>query len=725
MFRVGSWLYSKAAPTNASTQSLDAVTESQDLEHALKAAAYIMDDDVDSAERDLDKGDSSFHKLGKGIVTFVRATLGLEQDIMRQAASRLMDAETSAYNDQHKAQHNANAVNAYHSTIYAPGTEYLLCQCMAQLMAALVGVLSESFSESIKAFYKLRKAYIALDSIAQMEEKYLKENNLSLGVDSRFESANGSPVPGRPARTVDSSSQEPKPEAKAPLPRSMSATSLEEVTNESFQSSQRRLSRLTLGSESDVSKVAEGPQAKLDMDGDVDIFSHPVDHFIHSGTSLCFGMLLLFISMVPPALNRILYIIGFRGDRSRGLRLLWQASQSHTLTGAISALTLLAFYNSFVRAADILPDPVDGNVDDIEGYPMSRLESLLADMRSRFPHSQLWVLEESRMRGANREVEEALRLIRNGKKSPLKQVQALHVFERSIDAMHLHQYELCAESFIECSELNSWSRALYFYIAGAAHVELYRKYLKESPEKAKEHGKKAEELFRKAPSQAGKKKFLARQLPFDVFVTRKVAKWDARAKERNIPFIDAVGVSPIEEMNFFWNGHSRMPDEQLDVALQNLAWSESNETWASEPLDEHSILALLRASLLRAQRKHEEAKTILKSEILCHDRALFKGSNKDDWTCPSAHYEMAANIWMERHCYRPFGRATSIPASDKDDQRKDEATRAAEDERRVQECKEWLEKVYRWETYELDARIGLKVTTAQETITKWEEAHTK
>ncbi|EFR00408.1 hypothetical protein MGYG_03412 [Nannizzia gypsea CBS 118893] len=725
MFRVGSWLYSKAAPASASTQSLDAVTESQD------PAAYIMDDDVDSAERDLDKGDSSYHKLGKGIVTFVRATLGLEQDIMRQAASRLMDAETSAYNDQHKALHNANAVNAYHSAIYAPGTEYLLCQCMAQLMAALVGVLSESFSESIKAFYKLRKAYIALDSIAQMEEKYLKENNLSLGVDSRFDSANGSPNLDKPTRSAthaaDSSSHETKQDTKVPLPKSMSTTTFEEITNENLESSQRRLSRLTLGSESDVSKAAEGPQAKLDTDEDVDIFSHPVDHFIHSGTSLCFGMLLLFISMVPPALNRILYIIGFRGDRSRGLRLLWQASRSHTLTGAISALTLLAFYNSFVRAADILPDPIDGNVEDIEGYPMNRLESLLADMRSRFPHSQLWVLEESRMRSANREVEEAMRLIRNGKKSPLKQVQALHVFERSIDAMHLHQYELCAESFIECSELNSWSRALYFYIAGASHVELYRKYLKESPEKAKEHAKKAEELFQKAPSQAGKKKFLARQLPFDVFVTRKIAKWEARAKERNIPFIDAVGVSPIEEMNFFWNGHSRMPDEQLEVALQNLAWSESNQTWASEPLDEHSILALLRASLLRAQRKHTEAKAILKSEILCHDRTLYKGSNKDDWTCPSAHYEMAANIWMERHCYRSFGRATTIPASERDGhaEDEDEATRAAEDDQKVHECKEWLEKVYKWEAYELDARIGLKVTTAQETITKWEEAHTK
>ncbi|KAK2873937.1 hypothetical protein FQN49_001988 [Arthroderma sp. PD_2] len=505
----------------------------------------------------------------------------------------------------------------------------------------------------------------------------------------------------------------------------MSTTNLEDVTNESTQSTQRRLSRLTLGSETDVAKEAEGPQASLNTNGDPDLFSHPVDHFIHSGTSLCFGLLLLFISMVPPALNRILYIIGFRGDRSRGLRLLWQASQSHTLTGAIAALTLLAFYNSFVRAADILPDPIDGNEEDIEGYPMRRLESLLTDMRGRFPHSQLWVLEESRMRGANREVEEGLRLIQGGKKSPLKQVQALHVFERSIDAMHLHKYELCADSFIECSELNSWSRALYFYIAGAAEVELYRKYLKDSPEKAKKHGKKAEEMFRKAPSQAGKKKFLARQLPFDVFVTRKIVKWDARAKERNIPFIDAIGVSPIEEMNFFWNGHSRMPDDQLEVALQNLAWSENKETWDSEPLDEHAVLALLRASLLRAQRKHSEAKAILKSKILCHDRSLFKGSNRDDWTCPSAHYEMAANLWMERHCYRPIGRVTAVPASEKNSEAKDEATRTEEDEQKVQECKEWLERVYKWEAYELDARIGLKVTTAQETITKWDEAHAK
>ena len=64
---------------------------------------------------------------------------------------------------------------------------------------------------------------------------------------------------------------------------------------------------------------------------------------------------------------------------------------------------------------------------------------------------------------------------------------------------------------------------------------------------------------------------MAKQLPFDVFVTRKVAKWEARAKEWKVSLVDAVGVDPIEEMIFFWNGHSRMTTEQLEESLANLA----------------------------------------------------------------------------------------------------------------------------------------------------------
>ncbi|KAJ5893955.1 hypothetical protein N7495_005646 [Penicillium taxi] len=272
-------------------------------------------------------------------------------------------------------------------------------------------------------------------------------------------------------------------------------------------------------------------------------------------------------------------------------------------------------------------------------------------------------------------------------------------------------------------DLNSWSRSLYLYIAGSSHVGLYRQCIASNPEQAEVHAKIAAELIRKAPALAGKKKFMARQLPFDVFVTRKIAKWEARAKDWNVSLVDAIGVDPIEEMIFFWNGHSRMTTSQLEESLTRLSWceSEENKTWSREGPEEKATLELMRAAVFRSLHKHEEARKILKT-VFKHDKSQFKGNLKDDWVLPAAHFEMAANLWMERPSYRPLHGSSGVEKSQNTEQIVAESGKPDE-QKQVQECKEHLETAARWDSYELDARIGLKVTAALEAVKKWESVH--
>jgi hypothetical protein len=639
----------------------------------------------------------------------------------------LSEAETSAASDQHRAQHNSHAANAFRSEIYAAGSEYALCQAIAQLMGAVVGVLNESLTESIKAFYRLRKAYIALDAILKMEEKFME-----LRDPSRVLLPSSSDLSTASSASTDVKSPVSSSEVLNKVP---SATAQSVIPNEKDIS--KSLSGLTVSPEPELASGTSTPGGSniINHDPDSDIFQNEIDVFVHSGANFCFGILLLLISMVPPAFSRLLSIIGFHGDKQRGLRMLWQASKFHNIIGAMAALALLGYYNGFVRYCDIMPDPSPGE-DDVEGYPQERLTELLTEMRSRFPNSRLWLLEESRMKGANKDLEGALNLLSSNNKSALKQVEALCVFERSLNALFLHNYDVCSASFIEvsflstasstlrtspstkltsqCVDLNSWSRSLYYYIAGSSHVALYRQFIVNDPKQAKEHARKAAEYIRKAPPLAGKKRFMARQLPFDVFVTRKIAKWEARAKEWNVELVDAIGVDPIEEMIFFWNGHSRMTRSQLEESLSCLSWCESseNKTWSREGPEEKAILELLRAAVLRSLHNHEDAKQILKTKVLTHEKSIFKGNLKDDWVLPAAHFEMAANVWMERSTYQSLHKL-SADVSEKPEQ----------DRKLVHTCKEHLDHAARWESYELDARIGLKVTAALEAVQKWEDMH--
>lgn len=770
MYRVSKWL-DRTLHLSSSSQSLDALAESRNLLAALKAVDLIMEDNMDGAETLLSEGNSAFHLLCKGVIGFVKATLGFEQDIMKEASDKLSAAEDSAYNDHYRAQHDTNA---FHSNIYERGAEFSLCQAMAQIMIAVVGVLNESLTEAIRGFYKLRKAYWTLDSLTQMEHATVKARNARSISSSRPHTPDS--AKSAQSTTVDSVLQQKLNPKGQDVSQALQPSSLHQADSQHTQgdadsedsddfydvneirdeneitktytgkleteadmtltqnildpseTAVEKLSALSLshpirpGSSGSLRETSADSNNLLTADPDDPIFDSPVDVFIHSGTNFCFGLISLLISMVPPAFSKLLYIIGFRGDRNRGMRMLWQASKFANINGALAGLIILGWYNGIVGLWDIIPDPDE---DGIEGYPFERLQNLLAQMRHRYPKSHFWLIEEARMAAAGRNLERCVALLSEPRpKSQLKQLQALHMFEKAMASMHTHKYQQCADSFLACVDLNSWSQALYYYIAASAHLQIYRdsKHTADAKEagEAKKHGKLAEEYFRTAATKIGRKKVMGRQLPFDVFVARKIAKWTARMEAWGCTFVEAIGVSPVEEMIMLWNGYKKMNRDQLEHSLHNLAWSESDlnkSFWEREEGDEKAILALLRANVYTYQGDYERSKELLQRNILALDPHLLKGGQRDDWVAPSAHFQMAVNLWMQRSGYvRVHGRQTTERSVLVD-------VDVEKDRRLVALAKGYVEKVRGWEKYELDARIGMKITAAWDAIKKWEAKH--
>lgn len=654
----GSKLSVSSSKNASSTQVADPRdVEASDLQDAMEAAARIVNDDIDGAEAQLKarKDSSSFHQLGLGIAVFMRSILGFEKEIMAEASNRLAECETRAWADMKKAQKQADGGGGWFrgagtangqgpaksSQIYPPGSEYQLVNAEAQLMGAIISVMHESLTEGIKGFYKLRKAFVALDAIMEAESRVLAEAK-----------ANGAAqkpsVPGRDTSDDDQKDLESDSDLefvdasedaeKSPAPAASYAGHLERVNSKSAPGSvlEQEMGDLALetGTASlptsrqgtpDSQKRSGSPQRRpvrqtlLDQAGpDSSTFTNPIDVFVHSGANMCFGILLLIISMVPPTFSKLLYIIGFKGDRERGVQMLWQSTKFNNVNGGVAGLMLLGYYNGILAFADILPSEKDveelADEGEIIGYPKEQCSALLQNMRSQYPESGMWMVEEARNLANAQRVPEAVAMLKANKDSKMRQVTALSSFELSTNALFMMDWITMRDGFLRCIELNDWSHSLYYFFTASAELELYRDSVQAGgATEAKKHKKAAEEYFRKAPAVAGRKKFLARQMPFEVFALRKVQKWEDRAKEYGIDLADAVGISPAEEMTYLWSGSKRMSDDLFEKALAYLSWDrctaskEHVELMKAIP-DEAAIKAVAESVILSNMGRYEDAR---------------------------------------------------------------------------------------------------------------------
>ncbi|KAF3062607.1 hypothetical protein CFAM422_010592 [Trichoderma lentiforme] len=711
MSRLGGWFRSGGNSKNGSDTSLSPIDsiakEKENLVEAMNWVELIMNDDIDGAWEKLQLGDSAFHEMGSSVAFFMRSVLGFEKQVMTEATARLNECENRAWADLKRAQKHGAAYNS--SQLYPPGTEYELIIAETQLMGAVVGVLHESLVEAMRSFYKLRKAFLTLDAIVASEAKIFGKT--ATPGSSRM-SLEGSSSTSTSTSTGDASSTESSASTLSSSDVEASADSSRSPSGQQTPSDQadtdstaQQLEKLNLGKLEDTSKLSLRSKDS-DVSSDVEL-DNPVDKFIHSGANMCFGVLLLILSLIPPAFSRILSIVGFHGDRSRAVKMLWKSAAHSNINGAVAGMMLLAYYNGLLGAADILPAQQDYDADaEAVGPPIEKCEKLLADMRARYPDSRLWRVDEARMLANERKLTEALDLLKTGKESKMKQVAALNNFELSLNCMFSYDWELMRSSFLKCLEVNDWSPSMYYYMAGCASLELYRNAVHSGDkDEARRQKNKTEEYYRKAPTVIGKKRLMARQLPLETFLQRKIQKWEDRAKALGIDLADAIGSSPALEMCYVWNGQKRMGTEQLEKGLDYLEWerctaSKEDVAKIQAEKDEMAVWAVSRASLLRGAEKLDEARALLNEKVVDLDRSVFKGASKDDYVLPAAIYELGAIAWAEC-CNPPEGEEKEILEYRR---------------KKMLECEEQINKVKVWEAYTLDARIGMRATSGLETL---------
>jgi hypothetical protein len=580
-------------------------------------------------------------------------------------------------------------------------------------MGAVVAVLNESLTESLRGFYKLRKAFGTLYEISEAERRYIETHGISAkagrsktsvatfdtGTTLAASESSGTRTP-KDARQLDDDDDsdlefEDAKETYTDQPTNAYQGHLENLNMSKLDIKDKATAlpqdnAANYKAPGGVNAPSAGAAAQSDNDVDFrDVSTDEIDLFIHSGTALCYGLLQLLLSIVPPTFAKLLSLFSFKGDRTNGLRLLWSATRFKTnINGGMASLITLGFHNGAIAFCDIL---------SADAIPRERLSDLLKEMRQLYPKSKLWLLEEARELSADHRLQEAVDITApSDTPSPLKQVEALRTFERSLNLMYLHHYEDCAIHFLKCIELNNWSHGLYYYIAGACYVELYRQSPSSETQRVK-HATRAEELLKTVPKHTGKKRFMARQLPFDVFISRKIAKWTARSEQRGCPLIEAIGVSPLEEMIYFWSGYRRMAAPQLQDSLAALARSPTaagaGATAASEPQDEQAIASLLTATINRFLGDLPSAAAMLTPLLTLTPAALRSagGVHADTWPVPVAHYERAVVYW-------------------------EEAGHENGDRALLEKCSDELRAVENAEAFDLDARVGLKVTTGRETL---------
>lgn len=388
------------------------------------------------------------------------------------------------------------------------------------------------------------------------------------------------------------------------------------------------------------------------------------DFCVACGTNAGFGILSLVVSLMPPRMARILRIIGFTGNTEDALSTLWDVVNAPNMYGAIALLCMFAYYGGLLALCDI----TEGT-----DAALQTLSMILDGARTRYPASAIWMLQTAKLKQQGGNIYGCIDILMVLKVTPeMKQVEALRQYELGISYLLTLQWQKAADQFILVEQMNDWSKSLYHFIIGACYVELYLTTgLKTQAKDAQFHLIKASNIY--------KRKFMGKELPLEVYVKRKVLKWQSRSPNKLL--LDGISFSPILEyfhlFNFWRYMHNDAREQCQKIAARPGAFEDT--------LDER----LPRQLVACAIRRNTKDWTCF--DIIGPCSSISKGAYHglafpETWAIPYAQYEYAACFWHKQGI-------------------------AAE-----AEVRHWLEKAMKFGESEHGQRLAIRLSTALRTL---------
>ncbi|CCO30679.1 Mitochondrial outer membrane protein IML2 [Rhizoctonia solani AG-1 IB] len=449
----------------------------QDLTAATTGFKLLLNDDVDGAKK-LCGSSNQPPMMTESLtptyvpVDFLKAALGMEEDLMPGAVKSLTDAEAGSK----AAARATRLVKGNAPSRYPVGMEHEICQADATVLLGLTQALSESYMGYLQCMYSLNSAH---GKFSKMYKQVFPHGLGSYGTPAQTPSVSRKPSVANVATSV--------PVSGTQTPASGTSSAASSIANGKTGASTPVipvskpsggfLSRLTSKVTQSTPSLTAAPS-----DNGVLVPEGPIEELIVAGAAFGYGLFNLVFSLLPNKVKKVVGFLGYQSDRRLGLEALHVAAgvenDVHSAFAAINiSISALPAHSVLSRClfGSLVLMTYNGVVLLLAGWQadeeriVRQYREMLISVECKYPHGSLWILNRAKLERMTGNPEKAIEILREGlsPSRPIKfqQADALLMFELSWTLLADRQYEKAAESFLKIIGMNSWSHATYTYIA--------------------------------------------------------------------------------------------------------------------------------------------------------------------------------------------------------------------------------------------------------------------